>query len=101
MRRLVYKENADALVRVADQGSTTPRSTTPHWVDDGRTCSHKGEDVDILRQEFKTGDRILKQRVQQLERQVAELTEQLSVFNRVAASCDAALQTAVAWISKK
>jgi hypothetical protein len=46
------------------------------------------------------GDRILKQRVQELEQKVTELSEQVSIFNRVAAGCDAVLNAALVWIKQ-
>jgi hypothetical protein len=53
--------------------------------------------VDTLRNEFASGDRLLRQRISELEAKVAELTEQLSLFNRVA---DVAQQALNAWIKQ-
>jgi hypothetical protein len=89
---LVYKENPDALVPAA----------APSPFDDPAFFEDIAYIVAELRREFETGDRILKQRVQELEVQVKDLSEKLSVFNRVAASCEAVLQTALQmWINKQ
>jgi hypothetical protein len=53
-----------------------------------------------LRREYETGDRILKRQVQELEQIVTELSEQVSIFNHVAAGCDAVLNAALVWIKQ-
>jgi hypothetical protein len=89
---MVYKQT-DAMIAAA---AHPPQQ----WIDDDEFVRSVGEVAAALRLEFQSGDKILKQRIQELERQVVELREQLSIFNRVAASCDLALKTALAWMSK-
>jgi hypothetical protein len=86
---LVYKRTEDALV-VAEPER--------HLVDDEEMVSAVGEVVYQLRKEFESGDKILQQRVQELEQKVKDLTEQLSIFNRVS---DIALKIALQWIDKQ
>jgi hypothetical protein len=85
---VVYKERQDALV------SAEPER---HLVDDEEMINSVGEVVYQLRKEFESGDEILKQRVQELEQKVKDLSEQLSIFNRVS---DIALKIALQWINK-
>ena len=101
---LVYKDNSEALVSAAAAAASSPFDDPAFFEDIAYVVAE-------LRKEFTSGDRILKQRVQELEKnvkdlskvgqKVKDLSEQLSVFNRVAASCDAALQTALLWLTKQ
>ena len=85
---VVYKENADALVPAA----------APSPFDDPTFFEDVVHIVAELRREFETGDDILKQRVQELEQQVKDLSERLSIFDRVS---DIALKIALQWINKQ
>jgi hypothetical protein len=55
----------------------TVATAQPHWTDDDEFLDIV---IGALRQEFETGDRILKQRMGELEQQVMELRGQLSAL---------------------